>query len=126
VDPGEHEPEPDQTGQVAEDQPGPVLVDPEPPEGEVPGGEERAEPEQRPAVVGGGRVEQGQAGGQAEQAVEGGVPDPGVLVPGVDPALAAFVVQPAAPLVAAPSLEWYESPGPVRSAGRWIRRQPFG
>ena len=99
VDPGEHEPEHQQPGQVDDDQPRPLLVDPRPPEEEVPGRHRRRQAGRGPpAGAGAGRVEQDQERGQAEHAVEGGVPDPFVLVPGVDPALA---VQPPAPLVAA-------------------------
>ena len=77
VDPGQQEPQPEHPGQVDHDQPWPLLLDPEPPEREVPGGQGLAtQPDQRPALAGAGRVEQGQEQGQGEQAVEGGVPDP--------------------------------------------------
>jgi hypothetical protein len=126
VDPGQQEPERQQPDQVDQDQPGPLLVDPEPPEGEVPGRHEHAEPGQRPALAGGRRVEQGQGHGQDEQAEQGGIPDPGVLVPGIDPALAALLAQPAAPLVAASGCDG------TRGRGRWgapdggSAGQPFG
>jgi hypothetical protein len=124
VDPGEHEPERQQPGQVAEDQRRPLLVIPQPPEEEVPGRHRRRQPGRRPpAGAGAGRVEQDQDRGQAEHAVEERVPDPLVLVPGVDPALAG---QPPAPLVDALSaLSWNGTRSDRRwgAPGRWIGTQ---
>jgi len=92
---GQRDPDRDQPDQVDDDQPWPPLAHPQPPEAEMPGRGQCGQPGQHPAVAGAGRVEQGRDQGQPEQAVEGGIPGPGVLVPGVDPALAALAVQPA-------------------------------
>jgi hypothetical protein len=126
VDAGQDEPDRDQPDQVDQDQPGPVVADPEPLEPEVPADEEHGQPGQQPALAGGARVEQRDGQDQAEQAVQGGVPDPGELVPGVDPALAALVVQRAAPLVVAPGQHRTRGRPPRGAPGDGSAGQPFG
>ena len=122
VDPGEHEPGPQQPGQVDQDQHRRCSSIPSRRNASCQAARhEHAQSGQGPALPGGRRVEHGQDQGQGEQAVEGGVPDPPVLVPGVDPALA-LAVQPAAPLVATSPDRWYERPRRRGSAGRWIGR----
>jgi hypothetical protein len=126
VDAGQDEPEAGQPGQVDQDQPGPLLANPEPLEPQVPAGQERAQPEQRPALAGGRRVEQGQGRGQRDQGVDGGVPDPAMLVPGVDAAGGALVAQPDAPLFGCPAAMVRDA-GPRRGApDGGLPGQPFG
>jgi hypothetical protein len=92
----------------------------------VPAGGERGQAGQQLPVAGGLRVEQGQNQGEAEQDVEGGVPDPGVLVPGIDPVLAALAVQPAAPLLGALPSESMRGRGRRGAPYGGSAGQPFG
>jgi hypothetical protein len=124
--PARTNPQGEQAGQVGEDQLGPLLADPEASQSQVPARGEQGHAEDQPPVGRDGRVEQGQDRGQAEQAVEGGVPDPGVLVPGVDPALAALAVQPATPLLAAVSEMVREAGAPWERPDGGSAAQSFG